>query len=146
CLLVNVELKTDRRRGDPELAMQVAAILRHAGWGRRALVSSFNPVALWQFRRAAPDLPTGLLFHREQSRPLREAWPAWRAQPFPLHPEAARGDAIALGRWRRRGFAVNVWTVDDRREIAALAALGVDGIITNEPARTLAALREQPAT
>src|SRR5262249_61028502 len=55
-MLVNVELKTDRRRGDSELAMQVAAILRHGGWGRRALVSSFNPVALWQFRRAAPDL------------------------------------------------------------------------------------------
>jgi glycerophosphoryl diester phosphodiesterase len=139
-MLVNVELKTERRAGDSELAMQVAAILRHGGWGRRALTSSFNPVALWQFRRAAPDLPTGLLFHRKQSRPLREAWPAWLLQPFALHPEAGLVDAIALAQWRRRGFAVHVWTVDDPREIAALAALGVDGIITNEPARTLATL------
>jgi glycerophosphoryl diester phosphodiesterase len=143
-MLVNVELKTERRRGDSELAIQVAEILRRGGWGQRALVSSFNPVALWQFRRAAPDLPTGLLFHHEQMWPLREAWPAWLLQPFALHPEAALVDAIVLGRWRRRGFAVHVWTVDDPREIAALAALGVDGIITNEPARTLAALHEQP--
>lgn len=36
-------------------------------------------------------------------------------------------------RWHGRGRAVNVWTVDDPREIAWLAALGVDGIITNRP-------------
>jgi glycerophosphoryl diester phosphodiesterase len=140
-MLVNVELKTERRRGDSELALAVAEILRRGGWGRRALVSSFNPVALWQFRRAAPEMPSGLLFHRKQSLPLREGWPAWLLQPFALHPEAGLVDAIAMARWRRGGFAVHVWTVDDPREIAALAALGVDGIITNEPARTLAALR-----
>lgn len=31
------------------------------------------------------------------------------------------------------GLAVNPWTVDDRDRIVELAALGVDGIITNVP-------------
>jgi glycerophosphoryl diester phosphodiesterase len=139
-LLVNVELKTDKWRGDPELATRVAELLRRGGWGRRALVSSFNPMALWQFQRAAPEVPTGFLFHAQERRPLREAWPARLLAPFALHPEASLVDAIALAAWRRRGFAVAVWTVDDPHEIAALAALGVDAIITNEPARALGAL------
>jgi glycerophosphoryl diester phosphodiesterase len=31
------------------------------------------------------------------------------------------------------GGELYVWTVDDRRRIASLEALGVDGVITNDP-------------
>src|SRR5205807_5866311 len=129
--------KTDRLISDG-LEAEVARLLARDGGGRRLLVSSFNPVALARFRRLAPDLPTGLLFHQEQRAPLRQAWAAHLLRPFALHPEAALVDAIALGRWRRRGYAVHVWTVDQPYEVAALVALGVDGIITNQPDRTRA--------
>jgi glycerophosphoryl diester phosphodiesterase len=33
----------------------------------------------------------------------------------------------------RAGGEVYVWTVDDARRIRALEALGVDGVITNDP-------------
>ena len=42
--------------------------------------------------------------------------------------------------WHRRGYMVNVWTVDDPAALAACRRMGVDGIITNDPARARAAL------
>jgi glycerophosphoryl diester phosphodiesterase len=33
----------------------------------------------------------------------------------------------------RAGGELYVWTVDDRERIARLEALGVDGVITNDP-------------
>jgi glycerophosphoryl diester phosphodiesterase len=56
-------------------------------------------------------------------------------RPTALHPEAALVDAPQLRRWRRRDRLVHVWTVDAPAEVRALAALGVDGIITNRPSR-----------
>jgi len=147
-LLVNIELKAPERRGlqylralsDDGLAAEVAlAVERHA-LGGRALVSSFDPILLARFRAAAPRVATGLLFHAESSLPLRRAWAAPLLAPAALHPDARMVEARALAAWHRSGRAVNVWTVDDPREIAFLAAIGVDGIITNRPAEARAAL------
>ncbi len=46
---------------------------------------------------------------------------------------------------RRVGAELYVWTVDDRRRIERLAALGVAGVITNDP-RLFGSLRVRPAT
>ena len=43
-------------------------------------------------------------------------------------------DAELIERCRSLGLAVTPWTVDSRDRIVELAALGVDGIITNTPA------------
>jgi glycerophosphoryl diester phosphodiesterase len=139
--LVNVELKSPERKGlgwlrvlgDDGLAAEVARLVARHALGARALVSSFDPILLARFRAASPHTPTGLLFHGELSRPLREAWAAPLIQPAALHPEAKLLDARSIARWRRGGRAVNVWTVDHPHEIALARALGADGIITNRP-------------
>jgi glycerophosphoryl diester phosphodiesterase len=144
-LLINVELKSaprwPARLVDDGLAHEVAAILARHRAEERALVSSFDPLLLGRFRRAAPTVAIGLLFSSEQSRPLKRAWAAPVLQPLALHPEAALVDAVALAGWRARGFTVHAWTVDDPAEVRALAALGVDGLITNRPAATRTALK-----
>ena len=106
----------------------------------RVLVSSFDPLMLRRFTRLAPSVPTALLFHGDLSRPLREAWAAHVIDPVALHPEARMITARKVSRWHARGLLVNVWTVDDPQEIAFLAAVGVDGVITNLPAVARAAL------
>jgi glycerophosphoryl diester phosphodiesterase len=136
-MLVNVELKSGKLP-DLKLARAVAELLRARRVGPRILVSSFHPVLLGAFRAFAPDVATGLLFHAEQRRPLREAWPRLAIRPSALHPEKILVDEGHLKKWRAEGYAVNVWTVDDEAEIVRLSALGVDGIITNDPARTRA--------
>jgi len=143
-LLVNVELKTAPtwadRAGDDGLAHEVARLIARHRADKRTLVSSFDPLLLWRFHRLQPRVPTGLLFGHEQSRPFREAWAARLTHPTALHPEAPLVDDVAMRGWRRRGYAVNVWTVDAPAEIRCLAALGVDAIITNRPAQARAAL------
>jgi glycerophosphoryl diester phosphodiesterase len=42
-------------------------------------------------------------------------------------------DARYMAWARRRGYRVNVWTVDEPDEMHRLIDLGVDGIITNVP-------------
>jgi glycerophosphoryl diester phosphodiesterase len=147
-LLVNIELKTAPgwlgRARDDGLAHEVAALIRRHGAGERALVSSFDPLLLGRFRRAAPTVATGLLFGADQARPLRHAWAARLLQPLALHPEAALVDAPLLRAWRRRGYTVHTWTVDAPAELRALAALGVDGLITNRPAQARRALCYHP--
>jgi glycerophosphoryl diester phosphodiesterase len=143
-LLVNVELKSAptwaERVRDDGLARGVAELLRARGVGDRVIVSSFDPLLLGRFRKVAPEIATGLLFAHDQARPLKNAWAAPLLRPVALHPEAALVDAVAMTRWRDQKLAVNVWTVDDPAELKCLAALGVDGLITNRPAATKKAL------
>ncbi|MEK6607428.1 MAG: glycerophosphodiester phosphodiesterase [Myxococcota bacterium] len=159
-LLVNIEIKDDARLGDAAFAAHIVAVVRRCGAERRVLLSCFNPATLLRVRAIAPALPTGLLFaagHR-QGTPRRLGWGSLLApprlpvewtrplvRPFSLHPEASLVTAPRLGRWHREGYAVFAWTVDDAEELRRLTRLGVDGIITNDPARAIAALREEAA-
>ena len=49
-----------------------------------------------------------------------------------------RPDDVA--RWRRRGYMVNTWTVDDAASLIAFRDMHVDGVITNDPARARAVM------
>jgi glycerophosphoryl diester phosphodiesterase len=141
-LLVNVELKAPStwaaRARDDGLAREVATLI--APHRERVLVSSFDPLLLHRFHRAQREVPIGLLFAHDQWLPLRRAWAEALVHPTALHPEAMLVDAPAIRAWRARGRLVNTWTVDHPAEARALAALGVDGIITNRPAVVKAVL------
>jgi len=118
----------------------VAAIVERAGAEGRVLVSSFHPWAVRLWTRRMPVVPAGLLFEREAPLPLRRAWSAPLLRPFALHPELVLCTADRVTAWHRRGYMVNVWTVDDPSALAACRRMKVDGIITNDPARSRAAL------
>jgi glycerophosphoryl diester phosphodiesterase len=57
-----------------------------------------------------------------------------------INPQHLLVTAERLARWRARGLVVTPWTVDDPHRVRALAAAGVDGLITNDPAGTRRAL------
>ncbi|MDF1564345.1 MAG: glycerophosphodiester phosphodiesterase [Deltaproteobacteria bacterium] len=132
-LLVNVELKVTERRptGLEEAVARVIADLRVA---ERTLISCFHPAGLWRIREHAPRLPRGLLFGTEQHRLWRRGWQGLGAGLSALHPEASLVGPARMRLWRSLGLAVNVWTVDDAPTLRRLAALGVDAVITNDPA------------
>jgi glycerophosphoryl diester phosphodiesterase len=145
-LLVNVELKTMGLRDPavPVLVERVSAILDRTGTGVRVLVSSFSPVAVWRWMRRRPDVQAALLFEREAPAPLRRAWSLPLLRPFAAHPDQRLCTPALVNRFHRRGYAVNTWTVDEPARLRALRDMGIDGLITNDPASARAALRQSP--
>ncbi len=148
--LVNVELKYDgvRPGGCRALVDAVATVVARGAAGPRVLISSFSPTALWLWRRRCPDVPAGLLF--ERPRPFHRPWPLRMDRLLPLlrpaaaHPQDCLCTPKTVAAWHARGYRVNVWTVDAPERMRALVAMGVDGIITNDPARARTALSLTP--
>ncbi|MHB1295877.1 MAG: glycerophosphodiester phosphodiesterase [Anaerolineae bacterium] len=138
-LLVNVEIKGTSLRGDG-LEREVAAMVRAHGMAERVIISSFNPAALWRMRRAAPELTCGLLFSRDLPFFLSHAWARPLVAARALHPEYDMVDAAYVQQAHRRGLRINVWTVNEKADLARMLRLGVDGIITDHPAALRALL------
>ena len=129
---VNVELKSDGE----EPAELVEAVVARVGdlWTdapERLLYSSFSREVVWALSEAAPSQPRGLISSRLP--------PDWRSVA-----EATGCVSIHLG-WRDlsaaqvkqvgdAGYAVAVWTVNDRALAQRLRGWGVDSIITDDPA------------
>jgi glycerophosphoryl diester phosphodiesterase len=141
-LLVNVELKANQLEHARVAALveAVAGVVEATGSGARVLVSSFNPWAVRLWTRRAPAVRAALLFERASMLPLRRAWLAPWLRPAALNPELVLCTPGRVAAWHRRGYLVNVWTVDDPAALAACRRMGVDGVITNDPARSRAAL------
>lgn len=138
-LLVNVELKCDRA-DDRGLTAAAVAVVREARAEERVLFSSFNPLCLWRARALAPEVPRALLFEQDSSFPLRHALAAPALGAVSLHPEDVLATPAAIRSWRRRGYLVAPWTVDDPDRAQALGEAGATGIFTNVPDLMLARL------
>ena len=137
-LPVNVELKRDAP-SRTAIVRAAARLLSRWDPAHAILVSSFDPAMLAGFGALVPRVPRAVLVHRTRwhllhaglGAPLGAA--AVHLVRTLTRPELVRG-------LRKRGFAVNVWTVDDPAEARDLAALGVDAIITDAPGEMRAAL------
>lgn len=131
---VNVEIKNlpGDLDFDPDCAISDWVAAQVATRDQPILVSSFHAGTLERVRAVAPSVRTALLtFLVDEPRSMIDA--AARAGHVALHPFDATVDAELVAACHERGLAVNVWTVDDPGRMAELAALGVDGIVTNMP-------------
>ena len=131
--IVNVELKARRGRTDAALAAGVARVIAGAAAGGRVNVSSFDFALLGAFRRAAPQVATGLLFEAWWHRPLRIPLAAAWLRPSAYHPDLGLCTPGRLAGWQAGGRALLVWTVDDPGEVARLTRAGVAGLVSNGP-------------
>lgn len=143
-MTVNVEIKN--HPGDPgfepdqAVAAEVAAAVREGGWAEQVLVSSFNLETVRAVRTADPQLPVGWLLD-VGADPLAALPEAVASGMSALHPFVLGVTAELVARAHGAGLDVNTWTVNDRRDMAAMVALGVDGIITDRLEDALAAAR-----
>lgn len=132
--VVNVELKGTSATSEG-LEREVVRIIHAHGMRERVIVSSFNPARLLRLRALDPQLPRGMLHGPRTPIFVRDLWFLPLVQPDALHPHHSMVDEAYMKRAHQWGVRVNVWTVDDPDEARRLVELGVDSIITNDPAR-----------
>ncbi|MDH3299365.1 MAG: glycerophosphodiester phosphodiesterase [Acidimicrobiia bacterium] len=107
----------------------------------KLLVSSFNVDSLTKIRSVEPGIPLGLLVWGQVDPASTIA--RVEAHGFDaVNPQDLMVDQSFVDRARRAGLAINVWTVDDPRRMIALAEMGVDSIMTNDPALASVTLGE----
>jgi glycerophosphoryl diester phosphodiesterase len=148
-----VELDVDLK--GPGYELRVVAALREHGLLDRALISTQYLESLDVIRAAAPEARLGLSVPKLQRDPFRSpllvpgVWAALLGYRALLPRRAARllrsGRCDALmAQWRLvtprlqravagAGGELYVWTVDEAPRIRALEAMGVTGVITNDP-------------
>ncbi|MCZ6472031.1 MAG: glycerophosphodiester phosphodiesterase [SAR324 cluster bacterium] len=133
-LFINIELKT-RRFPYPGLVDSAVRIVRELGLQERVVVSAFNHHTLAAVKALAPELACAVMLYEQ----MLEPWAYVAQHGFQaLHPvEHAVTDTL-VAECHARGQAVRAWTVDEREPALALMAMGVDGILTNEPEKMLA--------
>jgi glycerophosphoryl diester phosphodiesterase len=134
-VLVNIELKHDTH-DMPALARGVMHLLRgRSRVARRVMFSSFEPKLLGLVAVLVPDVPRAFLVHNGQrlaKTPLGPAIARTLGSSM-LNPERTMCSPERVAVWKR-DLLLNVWTVNHPGEAADLAALGVDGLITDDPA------------
>jgi glycerophosphoryl diester phosphodiesterase len=112
----------------PEIARQVADMVRSRGLEHKVLVGSFDHAWLHDFHAAAPDVPL---------TPIADWWTRIPAQPPMRYVDVdwlrVVLDPTFVRRMRRQGRQVLVWTVDTTFVMRLMLWLGVDGITTNRP-------------
>ena len=133
-LLVNVELKCETA-DDRGLTAAVVEVVLASGAAARVLFSSFNPGCLLRARALARQIPRAHLFERTAKFPLHGAWLGPVLGAAALHPPASDANDANVHGWRKLGYAVAPWTVDDEEQARQLLAAGCTGLITNVPDR-----------
>ena len=136
--VINIELKSPKQKESGIVEKTLAAVKAH-GLLDRVLISSFDPRILKEVKERDPRCRIGFLYPTIQFSACH-----FVSDPFPIarrlnaeyiHPMSAVVTKSLVNRAHRKGMKVNVWTVDDEKTVRSLAAMGVDGIITNAPGR-----------
>lgn len=140
---LNVEMKYVPDRGDlfPPVdryaRLVVDALKRHAML-RRSVVQSFDHATLLAVKARAPKARLSMLIsdNRPPLVPVAKAIGAEVISPYHLWITKADVDAL-----HRAGVRVIPWTANDPKAWTRLLGLGVDGIITDDPAALIAFLK-----
>lgn len=127
--LLNIELKNGPVFY-PGIEQAVAAAIRKHKLTNRTIISSFNHYSLVEIRKIDPEIKTAPLYMAG----LYEPWEyARRMGATAIHPLFYNIVPEVMKGCKLNNIMVNPFTVDQPEQIKAMAAAGVDGIITNVP-------------
>lgn len=140
-VFVNLEIKPTPHAAQTLQACQpfLAPLLTRPGW--EVVISSFDPRVLLAAQEFASGWPLAFLYEDlDALQALRFFGP--QAPPVDLHPRHTLLTPDHLVEYGLAGRTFRTWTVDDAAEARRVLGLGVQHIITNQPASLEAAISE----
>lgn len=130
------------KQGTPSIVEPFLAICEDAGILDQMVASAFDVNVLEELRAAAPDVPTSFgLAEVLEFIALTDATepdyvpPAAFLQVPPTQGGIEVLSPTVVDRAHRLDLKVHAWTINDEAEMRTLIDLGIDGIITDYPAR-----------
>lgn len=129
---LNVELK------GPGIEREVCRLLRAHGAMADTIVSSFQWDSLAAAREIEPELGLSVLADKGAGA-MFEA--AARLRAVSVNPRYDMVSPAMVTQAHGAGLKVLVWTIDKAARMRRMIAMGVDGIMTNYPARLAALLK-----
>jgi glycerophosphoryl diester phosphodiesterase len=147
-MMVNVEIKNSRDRTEStyddsgQFARQVVQVLHEIKWSDRVIISSFDQATCAAVRSIDSAMPVGWLLGN--AGPADALTQAHILEFTAVHPHFKLLNAAWMTRAHELGLDVNTWTVNSRRDITAMVNLGVNCIISDNPARALALTKRTP--
>jgi glycerophosphoryl diester phosphodiesterase len=134
----------------PSVVAPMLDAIDRAGMRRSVLVASEHQDPLDEVRKMAPEIPTNFSYLESglfiQAMGTRDAdyRPPGDAVQIPRSYESwqlVTRETVAFA--HRLGLEVHVWTVNDEAEMSELLDMGVDGLISDYPARALEVIRRR---
>jgi glycerophosphoryl diester phosphodiesterase len=129
---LNVELKYNGH--DQRLAERVVDLLHERHFEDEVVISSLNAAGLAEVRRLDPHLRIGYIVAKSAGDITRQD-----VDFLSMSQKEVTPHLLALA--GARGLAVHAWTVNRREDMVRLLSLGVDNLITDDPALAVEVVR-----
>ncbi len=133
-LLLNIELKNAQVQY-PELEEDTLALVKQYGLEERVIYSSFNHYSIMKLLQLGTPSEVAFLYMEGLFEPWKYAHTNHVHGLHPFFPNLMIPNYMNSA--RELGVKVRPWTVDSPEYMQKLIALGVDGLITNDPAKAL---------
>lgn len=131
-IFMNIEL-TNYASPKDALVDRVVELIRKYKIEESVMFSSFNANNLARAQQLIPEVPTGLLALKGWMGILSRYPFGVKVSPEYTHPYFSDATASFIETEHQRGRRVNVWTVNDPKDMRRLAQDHVDGIMGDDP-------------
>jgi len=138
CDMINVELKNGLIKY-PNLEEKVISTIRLCHLEEKVILSSFNHYSIHKISKMAPDIFTGILYGEILYNPWDYAKHVG-ANAINPHYLCVSGEIIKQS--QENGIKVNVYTVNNEKDITKMIKEGVDIIITDYPERAISLVKK----